>query len=106
MIALSDIDFTTNVSGLSITNIAARDEAGNSLGRAVLNGTPSSNPADPEIFPLFPPFGAPLNASIPTLPDTYAQLGNRRNRDINSAPSGASWKSSTESVENVSARWS
>src|SRR5260370_2666337 len=54
MNALSDIAFTVNVTGVSITNIPARDEAGNSLGSCrMLTGITSGNPPDPEIFPLY-----------------------------------------------------
>ncbi len=106
MNALSDIDFTTNVTGLSITNIPARDEAGNSLGSVrVFNGTTASNPADPEIFPLYSTIRGATHRidsnryRILTL--KWGLAG--KSRDINAGSIGRIvWKSSTESVENVS----
>src|ERR1700726_4054542 len=53
MNALSDIDYTLNVSGTGINTIAAQDEAGNSLGSVrVYSGQTASNFADPEIFTM------------------------------------------------------
>ncbi|HEY6390479.1 MAG TPA: hypothetical protein VIX89_04325 [Bryobacteraceae bacterium] len=104
MDAVSDIDFTVNVSGLSITNIAARDEAGNSLGSVrVLNGTATNS--DPEVFPLYSTIrGATKRIDtnryrILTLKWGLAGKG----RDIAAGSVGRIvWKLSTESVENVS----
>jgi hypothetical protein len=106
MNALSDIDFTVNVTGLSITNIPARDEAGNSLGSVrVLNGTTSGNVSDPEIFPLY---STMRGASTRIDTNRYRILTLKwglggKNRDIAAGSIGRIvWKLNTESVENVS----
>jgi len=105
MNSLSDIDFTVNVSGLSITNIPARDEAGNSLGGVrVLNGMTANNPSDPEIFPLYSTIrGASTRIDTSRYRILTLKWGIVHDRDINLGSIGRIvWKSSTESVENVS----
>jgi hypothetical protein len=103
MNALSDIDFTVNVSGLSITNIPARDEAGNSLGSVrVFNGMTTNN--DPEIFPLYSTMrGKTTRIDTNRYRILTLKWGIVGNRDINAGSIGRIvWKLSTESVENVS----
>jgi len=104
MDALSDIDFTVNVTGPSITNIAARDEAGNSLGSVrVYNATATNN--DPEVFPLYSTVrGATKRIDTNRYRILTLKWGLAgKNRDINSGSVGRIvWKLSTESVENVS----
>jgi hypothetical protein len=105
MDALSDIDFTLNVTGLGITNIPARDEAGNSLGSVrVFSGTTSSNTGDPEIFPLYSVLrGATKRIDSNRYRILTLKWGIVGNRDINAGSIGRIvWKSSTETVENVS----
>jgi hypothetical protein len=105
MNALSDIDFTKNVSGLGITNISARDEAGNSLGNVrVFSGVTSGDPTDPEIFPLYSTMrGATTRIDTSRYRILTLKWGIVGNRDINAGSIGrVVWKLSTESVENVS----
>src|SRR5258708_3205332 len=103
MNALSDIDFTVNVSGLSITNIPASDEAGNSLGSVrVLNGMTTNN--DPQLFPLFSTVrGATTRIDTNRYRILTLKWGIVGNRDLaNGSVGRIVWKLSTESVENVS----
>ena len=105
MNALSDIDYTINAAGLSITNIAAQDEAGNPLGNVrVFAGTTSQNFGDPEIFPLWW-WKRGLDYRIDTNRYRILSLkwGIVGNRDINNGSIGRIiWKVNGESVENVS----
>ncbi|MGH9662825.1 MAG: hypothetical protein ACRD9L_00200, partial [Bryobacteraceae bacterium] len=105
MNALTDIDYTVNVSGLSIANINAQDEAGNSLGSIrVLAGATAVVPDDPEIYPLW--FGKRgLNYRIDTSRYRILSLkwGMAKSRDLNGGSIGRIvWRVSGEASENVS----
>jgi len=107
MNAPSDIDFTLNVTptGKGINNIAAQDEAGNSLGSVrVYSGVTSGTFADPEIFPLFwNGRGATHHIDTNRYRVLSLKWGLLRPRDLFLGSVGrVVWRVFGESVENVS----
>ena len=105
MNATSDIDFTLNVTGTSIQNIPAQDEAGNSLGSVrTYFGTTASNFADPQIFPLFwNGRGATTHIDTSRYRILSLKWGLQHVRDLNNGSVGrVVWRVFGESVENVS----
>ena len=105
MDAVTDIDYTVNVSGMNITHINAQDQAGNSLGSIrVLAGTTAQVPDDPEIFPLW--WGKRgQNYKIDTSRYRILSLkwGMQKSRDLNAGSIGRIiWHVSVDAQENVS----
>ena len=101
----SEVEVSYNVTGLQITNINARDEAGNSLPNTrVLAGTTIGNYGDPELYMLYW-YGLGINYSIDTSRYRILSLkwGSQIGRNLNIGSCGRLvWKLTTESVENVS----
>jgi hypothetical protein len=103
----SDIDFTLNVTGTGITNLAtAQDEAGNPFSnvRVYSGTTASSNYADPEVFPLFwNGRGATTHIDTSRYRILSIKWGILRPRDLNLGSVGrVVWRVFGENVENVS----